>query len=82
MEQTTTQANKKTLTGIVVSDKMDKTIVVKVDRYIRVPKYGKYISRAKKFKAHDPENRCKVGDWVTIRETKPISKDKKFEVVF
>jgi len=72
----------KILHGVVVSDKMDKTVVVLVGRYIKIPKYGKFVSRQKKFKAHDPENRCKVGDKVTIRETKPISKDKHFEVVF
>jgi len=83
MEKTNEQLNKgKTMTGVVVSDKMDKTIVVLVNRYIKVPKYGKYISRSKKFKAHDPENKCKVGDKVTIRETRPISKDKRFVVVF
>ena len=81
---TTPQINKengKTLTGVVVSDKMDKTIVVLVSRYIKVPKYNKYITRDKKFKAHDPENKCKVGDRVTIRETRPISKDKHFIIV-
>lgn len=86
MEMTTQQINKenngKTLTGVVVSDKMDKTVVVSVSRYIQVPKYKKFIARDKKFKAHDPENKCKVGDKVTIRETRPISKDKRFEVVF
>lgn len=85
MEKLTPQinnANGKILTGVVVSDKMDKTVVVSVSRYIKVPKYNKYISRDKKFKAHDPENKCKVGDKVTIRETRPISKDKHFEVVF
>jgi len=84
MEMTTPQINKengKTLTGVVVSDKMDKTIVVLVSRYIKVPKYNKYITRDKKFKAHDPENKCKVGDRVTIRETRPISKDKHFIIV-
>ena len=71
----------KTLTGIVVSDKMDKTVVVSVKRFVKLPKYGKYVSREKKFKAHDPENKFKVGDKVTIRETRPISKDKHFEVI-
>ena len=84
METITQQINKKkgkTMTGVVVSDKMDKTVVVSVSRYIKVPKYNKYITRDKKFKAHDPENKCKVGDRVMIRETRPISKDKRFEVV-
>ena len=84
MEKTTTQinnANGKLLTGVVVSDKMDKTVVVLVSRYIKVPKYNKYVTRDKKFKAHDPENKCQVGDKVTIRETRPISKDKHFIVI-
>lgn len=85
MEKTTPQINNengKTLNGVVVSDKMDKTVVVSVSRFIKVPKYNKYIARDKKFKAHDPLNKCKVGDRVTIRETRPISKDKHFEVIF
>lgn len=85
MEKTIPQIDNKkakTLTGLVVSDKMDKTVVVSVNSFIKIPKYNKYVSRSKKFKAHDPENKCKVGDKVTIRETKPISKDKHFEVVF
>ncbi|MCX6713005.1 MAG: 30S ribosomal protein S17 [Candidatus Vogelbacteria bacterium] len=81
MEQTTKQNNGKVLTGIVVSDKMDKTVVVSVKSYVKLPKYGKYVQREKRFKAHDPENRCKAGDQVSIRETRPISKDKHFEVV-
>jgi small subunit ribosomal protein S17 len=84
MEQQTAQQNSasqgKTMTGVVVSDKMDKTVVVLVKRYIKLPKYGKYVVREKKFKAHDPANRCKIGQQVTIRETRPISKDKRFIV--
>ena len=71
----------KTFKGTVVSDKMDKTVVVAVDRFIKHPKYGKYITRTKRYKAHDPENKYKVGAIVTIRETKPWSKDKTFEVI-
>jgi len=85
MEKTTQQIEKnngKTLNGVVVSDKMDKTVVVLVNRYVKVPKYHKYVSRSKRFKAHDPENKCKVGDKVVIREIRPISKDKSFEIVF
>jgi len=82
MDTNTTQKNiGKTLEGVVVSDKMDKTVVVSVKRYVKLPKYGKYVTREKKFKAHDADNKCKVGDKVTIRETRPISKDKKFVVV-
>ena len=72
----------KILQGVVVSDKMDKTVVVAVARYIKLPKYSKYVSRDKRYKAHDPENRFKVGDKVKIKETRPISKDKKFIVVY
>ena len=71
----------KTLRGVVVSDKMQKTIVVKVDRYVKHPKYQKYYTISKKYKAHDEENKYKTGDKVEIVETRPISKDKKFKVV-
>ena len=69
------------LRGVVVSDKMQKTIVVKVDRYVKHPKYGKYYTISKKYKAHDETNAHKVGDMVMIVESRPISKDKKFIVV-
>lgn len=68
------------LKGVVVSDKMDKTVVVSVSRFIKHPKYGKFYSRSKKYKAHDSENKYKVGDKIEIIETRPISKDKKFKV--
>ena len=70
-----------TLKGVVVSDKMDKTVVVSVSRFVKHPKYGKFYSINKKYKAHDEENKFKVGDKVEITETRPISKDKKFKVV-
>jgi small subunit ribosomal protein S17 len=69
-----------TLKGVVVSDKMDKTVVVSVSRFVKHPKYGKYYSISKKYKAHDEGNKCKVGDKVEIVETRPISKDKKFKI--
>lgn len=69
------------LQGIVTSDKMDKTVVVSVTRFIKHPKYGKYYKVSKKYKAHDEDNSVKTGDKVKIVETKPISKDKKFKVV-
>ena len=69
------------LKGVVVSDKMDKTIVVSVSRFVKHPKYGKFYKINKKYKAHDEENKYKSGDKVEIIETKPISKDKKFKVV-
>jgi len=75
--------NKKgnTLKGVVVSDKMDKTIVVSVSRFVKHPKYGKFYNISKKYKVHDEENKYKIGDKVEIVETRPISKDKRFKVV-
>ena len=73
--------NTKTFKGIVVGDKMDKTVVVSVARYVKHPKYGKRYKVNKKYKAHDADNAFKVGDKVEIAEVKPISKDKKFVVV-
>ncbi len=72
---------KSTLKGVVVSDKMDKTVVVSVSRFIKHPMYGKFYKVSKKYKAHDEENKYKTGDNVEIVETRPISKDKKFKVV-
>lgn len=72
---------KKTLKGIVVSDKMDKTIVVEVQRFVKHPRYGKYRKINKKYKAHDEENKYKEGDKVEIQETSPVSKDKHFKVI-
>ena len=71
----------KTLKGTVVSDKMQKTVVVKVQRYVKNPKYGKYQKISKKYKAHNEDNSVKVGDVVTIKECRPMSKDKHFVVV-
>lgn len=69
------------LAGVVVSNKMDKTVVVSVSRFIKHPKYGKFYKVSKKYKAHDEENQYQVGDNVSLKEVKPISKDKKFIVV-
>lgn len=80
MKKEITQTNK-TLKGVVVSDKMDKTVVVKVTRFVEHSKYGKRIKKTKKYKAHDEENSKKIGDVVEIEETRPISKDKKFKVI-
>jgi small subunit ribosomal protein S17 len=80
MNTKNTQSNK-TLKGIVVSDKMDKTIVVKVTRFVEHSKYGKRVKKTKKYKAHDEGNVKKIGDNVEIEETRPISKDKKFKVI-
>ena len=72
---------RKTRTGVVVSNKMDKTIVVAIQTKVRHPLYGKMVNRTRKFKAHDEENACGVGDTVKIMETRPISKDKRWRVV-
>ncbi len=72
---------KRVMSGVVVSDKMDKTVVVQVERRVMHPVYKKIIRRSKKYAAHDEKNRCKVGDVVTIRECRPISKRKCWEVV-
>ena len=74
------RGSKKTQIGVVVSDKMDKTVVVKVDRMIKHPVYNKYIKRSAKYKAHDAENSCKIGDRVLIVESRPLSKDKCWKV--
>ena len=71
----------KTLTGTVVSDRMNKTAVVLFERKVKHPKYGKYIKKSTKFKIHDEENKCKIGDVVTITEVRPISKDKSWKLV-
>ena len=78
--ETTVQVNKKTLQGVVVSDKMQKTLVVNVQRFIKDPKYGKYLKVSKKYKAHYEGGDIKIGDKVTIVECRPRSKDKHFEV--
>lgn len=67
--------------GVVVSDKMDKTIVVAVENRAPHPKYRKIVVRTKRYKAHDEENKCQVGDRVRIQETRPLSRTKRWEVV-
>ncbi len=79
--ETKIQKSNKVLKGVVVSDKMDKTVVVEVTRFVEHKKYGKRIKRSKNYKAHDENNEKKVGDKVEIEETKPISKDKHFKIV-
>ena len=74
------RGKRKTQVGVVVSDKMDKTVVVKVERIVKHPLYNKFIKLSAKYKAHDDENRCKVGDRVTIVESRPLSKDKRWKV--
>lgn len=72
---------RKTRVGIVSSDKMDKTVVVSIKDRVRHPLYGKIINHTVKYKAHDEENACGVGDKVLIMETRPLSKDKRWRVV-
>jgi small subunit ribosomal protein S17 len=74
------RGNRKAQIGVVVSDKMDKTVVVKIDRLVKHPVYNKYIKRSAKYKAHDNDNICKTGDRVLIEETRPIIKDKRWKV--
>lgn len=79
MTQGTTK--NKILKGVVVSNKMKDTVVVSVERYVKHPKYGKYMNKRKKYHAHDAGNTKNIGDTVTIEETKPISKTKHFKIV-
>ena len=79
--QTVTRAARKTRTGIVVSDKMEKTVVVSIERRVQHPVYGKMVRRTKRLKAHDEKNDAKTGDTVRIMETRPMSKDKRWRVV-
>lgn len=72
---------RKTRVGIVVSDKMDKTVTVAVEDFVRHSLYGKAVKRTKKFKAHDENNECNTGDKVRIMETRPLSKDKRWRLV-
>jgi small subunit ribosomal protein S17 len=77
----TTNTKKKTLSGVVVSDKMKDTVVVVVERYVKHPKYQKYQQSRKKYKVHDAGNTAKVGDKVVIEETRPISRHKTFKIL-
>lgn len=72
---------RKTREGLVVSDKMEQTVVVVISRRVRHPLYGKIITRTKRYKAHNADNNAKMGDRVRIMETRPISKDKRWRVV-
>jgi small subunit ribosomal protein S17 len=72
---------RKTRVGMVVSNRMDKTVVVAVEDFVRHSLYGKAVKRTKKFKAHDEENQCDIGDKVRIMETRPISKEKRWRLV-
>ena len=72
---------RKTRVGVVVSDKMDKTIVVAIRNRVKHPLYGKIMNRTNKIKAHDEENQCGIGDTVKVMETRPLSKDKRWRLV-
>ncbi|MCG9912483.1 MAG: 30S ribosomal protein S17 [Flavobacteriales bacterium] len=76
-----TRNNRKERIGIVTSNKMDKTIVVSVERKVKHPKYGKFVKRTKKFYAHDEKTECGIGDTVRIMETRPLSKLKNWRLV-
>jgi len=82
MEKTIKKVQRKELRGKVVSDKMQNTAVVAVSRYVKHPKYKKYMKKTSKFSAHNPGNKAKEGDMVTIRSCRPLSKTKHFEIVF
>ncbi len=72
---------RKERTGVVVSNKMDKSIVVRIERQFRHPVYGKFVRKTKKFIAHDEKNECNIGDTVRIMETRPLSKNKNWRLV-
>ena len=78
---TTDRNRRKTRVGKVVSDRMDKTIVVSIERLVKHPQYGRYVRRRSKFKVHDEKNECRAGDTVRFMETRPISKDKHWRFV-
>jgi len=80
-EKTVNRAARKTRIGLVVSDKMEKTVVVSIERRVQHPVYGKMVRRTKRLKAHDETNDAKTGDTVRIMETRPMSKDKRWRVV-
>ncbi len=73
--------SRRVLQGRVVGDKADKTVIVKVERHFKHPMYGKFITRSKRLAAHDEGNACKMGDLVRIRECRPLSKRKRWEVL-
>lgn len=79
--QTLNRSSRKTRIGKVVSDKMDKTVVVSIERRVQHPVYGKMVRRTKRLKAHDERNDAKTGDTVRIMETRPLSKDKRWRLV-
>lgn len=81
MSNSSERGRRKTRVGTVVSDKMDKTCVVAVERFVQHPLYGRTMRRTVRLKAHDEENACKVGDRVRVMETRPLSREKRWRVV-
>ncbi len=81
MTATEKRGRRKVRVGQVVSDKMDKTAVVAVTRLVKHPRYGRFVKKTTKFKAHDEKNECQIGDVVRIAETRPLSKDKRWRIV-
>jgi small subunit ribosomal protein S17 len=77
----TERTKKRTRVGTVVSDKMQKTVVVQIERLVKHPVYKRYVRRRKRFKVHDEENQCRIGDVITFMETRPMSKDKRWRFV-
>ena len=75
------QSNKRAIKGVVISDKMDKTIVVKAVRLVKHPVFHKYVRKHVKYKAHDEQNKCKTGDTVLIIESRPMSKEKRWRIL-
>ena len=75
------KSNKRTIKGVVISDKMDKSIVVKAERLVKHSVFHKYVRRHDKYKAHDEQNQCKTGDSVLIIEARPMSKDKRWRML-
>ena len=75
------QVNKKTMTGVVVSNKMDKTVVVKVERRFSHPVFKKVVKTTKKYKVHDEKNECVEGDFVCMQESRPLSKEKRWRLM-
>ncbi len=81
MEASNSRNRRKAFVGLVESNKMDKTIVVRIDRLVKHRTYGKYVKRSTKLTAHDPENACNIGDRVAVAATRPISKRKRWRLV-
>jgi small subunit ribosomal protein S17 len=79
--ETEARAKRKVMTGTVVSDSMDKTVVASIERLVKHVAYGKYVRRRNKFKVHDEKNECKVGDVIRFMETRPLSKDKRWRLL-